>query len=110
MNNNLLDTLTISSIESNDPKNNLLINTEQHIALKKNREDIGGYMDNKRIWTKVYLEEEVADKICLLGGGDSYDYRNDQGDYQDLQEDLIFLETARMVLDAGDKVIYSSWW
>ncbi len=35
MNNNLLDTLTISSIESNDPKNNLLINTEQHIALKK---------------------------------------------------------------------------
>ena len=44
---------------------------------EKNREDIGGYMDNKRIWTKVYLEEEVADKICLLGGGNSYDYLDD---------------------------------
>ncbi len=31
-------------------------------------------MTNNRVWTKVYLEEDLADKICLLGGGSSHEY------------------------------------
>ena len=63
----------------------------------------------------IRLSDEIKNRRLpetggFFFGGDSYDYRNDRGDYQDLKEGLIFLETARMVLDAGDKVVYSSWW
>ena len=63
----------------------------------------------------IRLSDEIKNRRLpetggFFFGGDSYDYRNNRGDYQDLKEDLVFLETAKMVLDAGDKVIYSSWW
>ena len=35
----------------------------------KKSQFIGGFMDNT-VWTKVYLDHDMADKISLLGGGD----------------------------------------
>ena len=48
-------------------------------------------------------------------GRDSYswhssNYQSDNGDYENLNDDLEFIEIAKIALDAGDKVIYSSWW
>ena len=34
----------------------------------------GGFMTDNRVWTKVYLEEDLADKISLIGGGKSHEY------------------------------------
>ncbi len=71
MNNNLLDTLTISSIESNDPKNNLLINTEQHIALKKNREDNVNYLECLKEW-----QDSVSNRLTNAGFYDKITLHN----------------------------------
>ena len=32
---------------------------------------------DKRTFVKVYLEDDMADKICILGGGDSHEYLRD---------------------------------
>jgi hypothetical protein len=32
---------------------------------------------DKRTFVKVYLEDDMADKICMLGGGDSHEYLRD---------------------------------
>ena len=60
--------------------------------------------------TKAIDNRKLPETGGFFFGGDSYDYQMDNGDYRDLQNDLEFIETAKMVLDAGDKVIYSSWW
>ena len=35
----------------------------------------GGYMSNKS-WIKVYLDDDMTEKVCRLGGGESYECLN----------------------------------
>ena len=60
--------------------------------------------------TKAIDNRKLPETGRFFFGGDSYDYQNSNGDYQNLQADLEFIEIAKIALDAGDKVIYSSWW
>ena len=67
-------------------------------------------------WEDIIALTESIDNRTLpetggdFFGADSYDWKKSNGDYEDLQHDLEFIEMAKLVLDTGDKVVYSSWY
>ena len=63
----------------------------------------------------IQLEQDIANRKLpstsgFFFGGDSYGDLNENGDYIDLQDDLDFIETAKLALDCGNKVVYHCWW
>jgi hypothetical protein len=61
-------------------------------------------------------KRNLPDTQGFFYGSDSYSYIMDSSsdlghtDYQDLNEDLQFIETSKMALDCGDKIVYSCWY
>jgi len=61
-------------------------------------------------------KRNLPDTQGFFYGSDSYSYIMDSSsdlghtDYQDLNADLQFIETSKMALDCGDKVVYTCWY
>lgn len=103
-------------------KHNRLQGWMENLYTKKGGTEEFNCVDVELGWEDVIqLEQDIANRSLPHTGGfffgnDSYGIDpdivqpDDNGMYWDLQNDLKFIDIAKVALDCNDKVIYSSWW
>jgi len=83
--------------------------------IRKNTEEFN-CVDMELNWEDVMQlatdieKRNLPDTTGFFYGSDSYDYGSLNGVYEDLPADLKFIETSKIALDCGDKVVYTCWY
>lgn len=103
-------------------KHNRLQGWMENLYIKKGGTEEFNCVDVEIGWEDIIqLQEDINNRSLPHTGGfffgnDSYGIDpdvvqpEDNGMYWDLQNDLEFIDIAKIALDCNDKVVYSSWW
>ena len=103
-------------------KHNRLQGWMENLYIKKGGLEDFNCVDVEVGWEDIIqLQEDITNRSLphtqgFFFGNDSYGIDpdviqlDDNGMYEDLQNDLDFINVAKVALDCNDKIVYSSWW